>query len=73
MNIEIKARLKELKDEYKKGQERLIALEQETTNLSNTMLRISGAIQVLEELLANEATVHSGNGNYELETAKNVK
>jgi len=73
MNIEIKARLKELKDEYKKGQERLIALEQETTNLSNTMLRISGAIQVLEELLANEATVHSGNGNSELETAKNVK
>ncbi len=73
MNIEIKARLKELKDQYKKGQERLIALEQETTNLSNTMLRISGAIQVLEELLANEATVHSGNGNSELETAKNVK
>ncbi len=73
MNIEIKARLKELKDEYKKGQERLIALEQETANLSNTMLRISGAIQVLEELIANDATVNSGNGNSELETAKNIK
>lgn len=73
MNIEIKARLKELKDEYKKGQERLIALEQETANLSNTMLRISGAIQVLEELTANDATVNSGNGNSELETAKNIK
>ncbi|MBK6282315.1 MAG: hypothetical protein IPF54_06280 [Draconibacterium sp.] len=73
MNIEIKARLKELKDEYKKGQERLIALEQETANLSNTMLRISGAIQVLEELIANDATVISGNGNSELETAKNIK
>lgn len=70
MNNEIIARLKELKEEYKKGQERLIALEQETTGLGNTMLRISGAIQVLEELLANEATAHSGNGNSELETAK---
>lgn len=70
MNNEINARLKELKEEYKKGQERLIALEQETTSLGNTMLRISGAIQVLEELLANEATANSGNGNSELETAK---
>ncbi len=73
MNNEIKTRLKELKEEYKKGQERLIALEQETSNLSNTMLRISGAIQVLEELLGNDASVNSNNGNSDLETAKKSK
>ena len=54
MKSEINARLKELKEEYQKGQERLIALEQEITSLSKTMLRISGAIQVLEELIAGE-------------------
>ena len=63
-------RLKELKDEYKKGQERLIALEQETTNLSNTMLRISGAIQVLEELIRNDAAVNSKNGKSEMVATK---
>jgi predicted nuclease with TOPRIM domain len=51
LKTEIETRLRELKEEYKKGQERLIALEQETADLSNTMLRISGAVQVLEELL----------------------
>lgn len=50
MKSEIEARLNELKKEYQKGQERMAALEQETTNLSHTLLRISGAIQVLEEL-----------------------
>ncbi len=54
MKLELKARLKELKEEYQKGQERLMALEKETSSLSNTMLRISGAIQVLEELIAKD-------------------
>lgn len=71
MNKEIKTRLNELKEEYKKGQERLIALEQETTNLHNTMLRISGAIQVLEELLGSDVSVNSNNANPDLEMAKN--
>lgn len=71
MDKEIKARLKELKEEYKKGQERLVALEQETEALSKTMLRISGAIQVLEELVGDEASVNSNNANSDLEMAKN--
>ncbi len=54
MKSDITARLEELKKEYQKGQERLVALEQETTQLGNTMLRISGAIQVLEELTEKE-------------------
>ena len=73
MNKEIKARLKELKEEYKKGQERLAVLEQETTTLGNTMLRISGAIQVLEELTGDESTANSNNTNPDLEMAKNAK
>lgn len=71
MKSEIKARLEELKEEYRKGQERLIALEQETTNLSNTMLRISGAIQVLEELAGHDTPVNSNNVKTDLETTKN--
>ena len=51
MKTELKNRLTELKEEYKKGQQRMAALEQETATLGNTMLRISGAIQILEELL----------------------
>ncbi len=66
MQSEIKARLQELKEEYRKGQERLIALEQETTNLSNTMLRISGAIQVLEELIGKESSGNSIDVNAEM-------
>jgi predicted nuclease with TOPRIM domain len=71
MKSEIKARLEKLKEEYQKGQERLIALEQETTNLSNTMLRISGAIQVLEELNGKEPPENSNGINTEIQKTKN--
>lgn len=70
--MKIQARLAELKDEYKKGQERLVALEQETANLRNTMLRISGAIQVLEELIGDDATENSQTVNSDLEMSKNT-
>lgn len=53
MKSKLESRLKELKQEYQKGQERLVALDQETTNLGNTMLRISGAIQVISEILGD--------------------
>jgi len=51
MKKQITTRLEVLKAEYQKGQERLAALEQETGNVKSSMLRISGAIQVLEEML----------------------
>lgn len=70
MKLELIARLKELKEEYQKGQERLIALEQETINLRNTMLRISGAIQVLQELTGDDESVNSKKENTNLEMAK---
>jgi len=54
MKDQMKARLKELQAEYQKGQEQLATLEQEATNVRNAMLRIGGAIQVLQELLQEE-------------------
>ena len=50
-----------------------MALEQEITNLSNTMLRISGAIQVLEELIGEDAPINSTNANSNLEMTKNTQ
>ena len=47
-------RLEELKNELIKGRERLASLDRERQELRDTMLRISGAIQVLEELQAQE-------------------
>lgn len=50
MNQQLELRLGELKSEYEKGQGRLQQLESELRSLRETMLRISGAIQVLEEI-----------------------
>jgi prefoldin subunit 5 len=52
-------RLEELKRELEKGHERLESLERERQAVRDTMLRISGAIQVLEELKAQEASLHA--------------
>jgi chaperonin cofactor prefoldin len=43
-------RIASLKAEFEKGQEELNRLEQRRQEIWATMLRISGAIQVLEEL-----------------------
>lgn len=48
----IAQRLAFLREEYEAGQAQLRALEQRTRELQNTMLRIAGAIAVLEELSA---------------------
>lgn len=50
----IAARLAELRTELGKGQEELVALERRRGEVRDTVLRISGAIQVLEELTATE-------------------
>lgn len=54
MQDQITSRLEELKQEYSRGQTRLQELEIQMAALRETMLRISGAIQVLEELSAAE-------------------
>jgi len=59
MKKQITERIKVLQAEYQKGQEKLTALEQETASLKATMLRISGGIQVLQELLEEEVAVNN--------------
>lgn len=53
MKQQIKRRLQELRSEYESGQKVLAELEAKQASVRNTLLRISGAIQVLEEELAN--------------------
>ena len=54
MREQLQARLEVLKREDRAGRERLRELEPQLTTLRETLLRISGAIQVLEELLGEE-------------------
>jgi hypothetical protein len=51
---ELEARLQALKQEYEKGQTMLHEAELRRAELGETLLRISGAIQVLEELLGDQ-------------------
>lgn len=48
-------RLMELRHELEKGRQEIARLDRQRQELRDTMLRIAGAIQVLEELLAQEA------------------
>jgi prefoldin subunit 5 len=52
------SRLEKLRHDYEVGQNQLREIEQQAATLRDALLRISGAIQVLEELLAdNESTM----------------
>ena len=44
--------------EFKAGQKLLAELDAKQAHLRSSLLRISGAMQVLEELLSQEASVH---------------
>jgi prefoldin subunit 5 len=55
MRQQLERRLAALREEYQAGQHALAELEQKIDALRATMLRISGAIQVLEEELAGSA------------------
>ncbi|MBK6711072.1 MAG: hypothetical protein KA362_15150 [Chloroflexi bacterium] len=46
----LEQKLQELRYEYAKGQQQLAQLDQRRQELRDTLLRISGAITVLEEL-----------------------
>jgi len=56
MRDRLEQRLQQLKSEYETGQKMLAELAEKEAQLRNTMLRINGAVQVLEELLAAEAS-----------------
>jgi hypothetical protein len=51
MQEQLKQRLQELRAEFEKGEQTLQELETQAATVRQTLLRISGAIQVLEEVL----------------------
>jgi len=55
MREQLQQRLIELKSEFDLGHNKLDELETQATNMRNMLLRISGAIQVLEEELDKSA------------------
>lgn len=54
MREQAEARLEALRREYETGQKMLADLEGRRLELQQTVLRLSGAIQVLEELLTGD-------------------
>ena len=62
MREQLQRRLEELKKEYETGQARLRELESEAAFVRETLLRISGAIQVLQETLGHDEQQASGEG-----------
>jgi predicted nucleic acid-binding Zn-ribbon protein len=62
MEEQFKRRLVELKAEFERGQKTLVELESRANELRNTLLRISGAIQVIEEELAKNGSGTSHDG-----------
>jgi predicted nuclease with TOPRIM domain len=52
MKKQLQQRLQQLKTEFESGQKVLADLEAKQTSIRETLLRISGAIQVLEEVLS---------------------
>ncbi len=65
MKEQLEQRLTELKSEYQSGQKMLADLQTQQANLQQTLLRISGAMQVLEELLglSPQPDAHTGRSN----------
>jgi hypothetical protein len=51
MRAKLQKRLEELKTELNRGRLRLLELEEQQTTIRTTLVRIAGAIQLLEELL----------------------
>ena len=73
MKEQLEQRLTELKTEFESGQKVLIELETKQANLQNTLLRIQGAIQVLEEELAKADEDVIPTSTNDLNTANGVQ
>ena len=55
MQEKVQKRLEELRSEFEAGQRMLAELDARRAELQQTLLRIGGAVQVLEELLDGQA------------------
>lgn len=69
MKAQLEQRLTSLKSEYEAGQKMLAEMEAKAANLRNTLLRISGAIQVLEEELTKQDNTNGAPVEQEQEQA----
>ncbi|HZT32875.1 MAG TPA: hypothetical protein VFA33_23515 [Bryobacteraceae bacterium] len=58
----LEARLSALKQEFETGQQKLRELDMQQSLVRERLLRISGAIQVLEELLAKDEAASGTSG-----------
>jgi uncharacterized coiled-coil protein SlyX len=56
MRVQLEKRVAELESEYQAGQNMLADLDAQRADLQQTLLRISGAIQVLKEILDTTPT-----------------
>jgi uncharacterized coiled-coil protein SlyX len=54
MQQQLEQRLAQLREEFSAGQNVLAEIDQRRANVQQTLLRIGGAIQVLEELLKDQ-------------------
>lgn len=68
MPTQLEKRLNELKTEFESGQKMLADFEAKRVELQETLLRISGAIQVLEELLQQSSEPSEKEQNIEKTT-----
>jgi uncharacterized coiled-coil protein SlyX len=67
MKQQLEQRLKELRAEYASGQKALAELENKQTAIRSTLIRISTAIEALEEELTKE------NGKEENKATRSIK
>ena len=57
MKERMEKRLEELRSEFESGQTMMTDLENRRAQIRSSLLRISGAIQVLEEMLNHQSTL----------------
>jgi hypothetical protein len=67
MREQLERRLQQLKAEFESGQQMLADLEARQAELRTTLMRISGAIQVIEEELAQATRDGEGRDGTEKE------
>ncbi|HVE87615.1 MAG TPA: hypothetical protein VND93_32380 [Myxococcales bacterium] len=63
MREQLEKRLEELRAEYEKGKQTLEELEGKASNVRAMMLRLSGAMQVLQEMLEKPRQDGEGSSN----------
>jgi hypothetical protein len=69
----IEARLRDLRSEYERGQTHLRLLEAQLTSVRETLIRISGAITVLEEFLTSPSSSITNEGQRPAESSADDK